>query len=249
MTTTPTRTIALTGASNFRDLGGYVGAEGRALRWRTLFRSDHLAGLTAQDQAQLLDLGLAQVLDLRMEPERLAAPNRLPASVTQQALPITPWVLRQMHALHSTGHIPTPDDALALMRQTYRTFVTEEAATLATLFQRLLAAPGPLLFHCTAGKDRTGWVAAMLLLALGVPRAVVLEDYLLTNQLLQVDPAILQAGPPGVMPVLWRVQADYLEAGLDEIDTRWGGVDAYLSEALGLGPAERQQLAALYLQP
>ena len=64
MTLLPTRTIPLTGASTFRDLGGYVGADGRALRWRTLFRSDHLAGLTAQDQAQLLDLGLAQVLDL-----------------------------------------------------------------------------------------------------------------------------------------------------------------------------------------
>ena len=244
----PERSLPLTGASNGRDLGGYPGREGRAVRWGRLYRSDHLAALTPADQTLLYGLGLRAVLDLRMAVERQAAPNRLPG-VPQLLLPITPWVLQQMQALREAGRLPTPQDAEALMRQTYRVLARQETATARQFFDHLLQADGPVLFHCTAGKDRTGWLAALLLLALGVPRALVLDDYLLTNRLLRVDPAILQAGPPGVMPVLWRVQADYLQAGLDEIDRGWGSVAAYLQQALGLDPARRDALAARYLSP
>ena len=113
------------------------------------------------------------------------------------------------------------------MQETYRAFVNDNAAAFAALFEHLLASDAPLVFHCTAGKDRTGFAAALILLALGVPRPVVMQDYLLTNELLRMDSAPAYGIPPEVMQVLWRVQAEFLDAALHAVDTDHGGVDAY----------------------
>jgi protein-tyrosine phosphatase len=241
------RSLNLAGASNFRDLGGYLGQGGRPVRWRTLFRSDHLAALTAQDVALLADLGLTRAYDFRGAVERAAEPYHLPG-VTQHPLPIEPVVVLHMQALYAAGQSLTAADTERLMQQTYRAFVTDNAAAFAQLFEHLLAHDAPLVFHCTAGKDRTGMAAALILLALGVPRPVVMQDYLLTNALLRMDRAPRYGVPPEVMQVLWRVQEDFLEAALHVVDQDFGGLDRYLTQALGVGQAERQRLAQLYLQ-
>ena len=135
-----------------------------------------------------------------------------------------------------------------MMHETYRAFVHDNSARFAELFGHLLESDEPLVFHCTAGKDRTGFAAALILLALGVPRPVVMEDYLLTNELFQM-PII----PPGlasqeVLTVLWGVQAGFLEAALQVVDMDYGGAPFYLEKTMGLGPAEQQRLISLYLQ-
>jgi protein-tyrosine phosphatase len=134
------------------------------------------------------------------------------------------------------------------MQETYRAFVSDNGPRFADLFNHLLASDTPLVFHCTAGKDRTGFAAALILMALGVPRPVVMQDYLLTNELLRIESAPAYGVPREVMQVLWRVQEDFLDAALHAVDADHGGVEKYLKTALGVGPLERKRLAELYLQ-
>jgi protein-tyrosine phosphatase len=243
----PTRSLNLAGATNFRDLGGYRGRDGRSLRWRRLFRSDHLAGLTPQDRKALADLGLSRAFDFRGVQERAAAAYDLPG-VKQQPLPIEPTVVQNLRPLLEAGRRLTAQDAIEAMQQTYRAFVHDNAPRFAALFTHLLEDDSPLVFHCTAGKDRTGFAAAMLLHALDVPPDVVMDDFLLTNALYRRPPSPPQTEvTQEVLDVLWRVRAEFLEAALQAVDERYGGPGAYL-EALGVGPRERTRLAELYLE-
>lgn len=244
----PDRVWPLQGTSNFRDLGGYRGRDGRPLRWRRLFRSAHLAGLTDADHATLAALGLARSFDFRGDAERAAAPSRLQPGVTPHALAIEPTVVQHMQGLQAAGSTLTGPVAVEMMKDLYRELVDAHAHRFAELFAHLLQAEAPLLFHCTAGKDRTGVAAALILLALGVPREVVMQDYLLTNQHYQRPAHALRELPDEVLAVLWTVRADYLDAALQAIDTDHGGLPRYLQQRLGLGPAALDTLAARYLQ-
>lgn len=243
---TPARSLGLAGASNFRDLGGYGGSAGASVRWRRLFRSDHLAGLTEADAQALAQLGIARAFDFRGVAERAAQPYALPG-VVQHALPIEPTVVQRMKALAEAGETITPAHAVALMQDTYRAFVSDNAARFAELFGHLLDSDAPLVFHCTAGKDRTGFAAALILLALGVPRAEVMRDYLLTNEHYRMPALDDSRAPRAALQVLWRVQEDFLLAALQTVDEDFGGIDAYLARQLGVRAAERAQLARLYL--
>jgi protein-tyrosine phosphatase len=241
------RALTLAGASNFRDLGGYVGRDGRMVRWRTLFRADHLAALTAQDQAQLQGLGIVRAVDFRGERERAALAYQL-AGVEQHALTIEPTVVQRAQQLLERGRQLSASDAVALMQDTYRDFAGENAPRFARLFALLLERDAPLVFHCTAGKDRTGFAAALILLALGVPREAVMEDYLLTNALYRPPQGLAGPAPKEVLAVLWRVQEDFLHAALQVVDAHPGGFDRYLAEVLGVDAAARERLAMRYLE-
>jgi protein-tyrosine phosphatase len=246
MTNHPQRVWPLQGATNFRDLGGYPGQGGRPVRWRRLFRSDQLAGLTEADKSLLARLGLAKAFDFRGEAERAAVTYELPG-VTQHSLAIEPTVVQRLQDLLSSGQALTPERTAELMTELYRALVNDQAHRFAEFFEQLLQAEGPVVFHCTAGKDRTGFAAALILLALGVPRDLVLEDYLITNRVFQHPPAAQGGLPAEVLAVLWRVQPGFLEAALHAVDTDHGGIERYLSQRLGLSPAARQQLAQRYL--
>ena len=246
MSTDPDRSLKLAGASNFRDLGGYTGADARPVRWRRLFRSDHLAALTPQDAEVFTSLGVTRVFDFRGRDERAAVPYELPG-VAQHPLPIEPTVVQRMKDLLDAGQAVTPAHTVELMQETYRAFVHDNAARFAALFQHLLDSDAPLVFHCTAGKDRTGFAAALILLALDVPRPVVMRDYLLTNQLYRMPAPHDSRAPREVLQVLWRVQEDFLNAALDIVEQEDGGVRGYLSRELRVGEPERRRLQALYL--
>ena len=243
----PSRSLPLSGATNFRDLGGYVGHGGRAVQWRRLFRSDHLASLTVQDQALLADLGVARAVDFRGKAESAAYAYALPG-ISYHPLAIEPTVVQRALELQRTGHQLTAQDAVGLMQETYRGFVHDNAPRFAALFGLLLASDEPLVFHCTAGKDRTGFAAALILLALGVPRDVVMQDYLLTNALYQRPPGMGSHAPEEVLAVLWRVQEEFLNAALHRVDKDFGGVQAYLVDVLGVDAAAQKELAGRYLQ-
>lgn len=243
----PDRVWPLQGATNFRDLGGYPGHGGRPLRWRRLFRSDHLGGLTEADQAALAALGLARAFDFRGEAERAATPYQLPG-VVQHPLSIEPTVVQRMQDMVAAGQPLTAVVAVELMQDLYRALVNDQAHRFAELFEHLLAIDAPVVFHCTAGKDRTGFAAALILSALGVPRDLVLQDYLLTNQVYRHQPVARSDTPAEALAVLWQVQAGFLDAALQVVDAEHGGVDRYLHQRLGLGPAALDALAARYLQ-
>jgi protein-tyrosine phosphatase len=242
------RSLPLSGASNFRDLGGYAGLDGRVMRWRRIFRSDHLARLTPQDAGVLAELGLARAVDFRGQAESAALAYTLPA-VRYHALPIEPTVVQRAKEMAQAGQQLTAPIAVRLMQDTYRAFVSDNAQQFAGLFAHLLDDDTPLVFHCTAGKDRTGFAAALILLALGVPRDVVMQDYLLTNGLYRRPVELANTAPNEVLNVIWRVQQDFLEAALQAVDRDEGGLPQYLERRLGVNAAARERLARLYLRP
>ncbi|MES2716692.1 MAG: tyrosine-protein phosphatase [Pseudomonadota bacterium] len=243
----PDRVFPLQGVSNFRDLGGYAADGGRPVRWRRLFRSDHFGALTEADRAQLAALGIARSFDFRGVAERAATPYQWPG-VQQHPLSIEPTVVQRMQDLAAAGRQLSVPVVTDLMADLYRSLVQDQAHRFAELFDHLLQTEAPVVFHCTAGKDRTGVAAALLLLALGVPRATVQQDYLLTNQHYRHPPMPQSETPPEVLQVLWRVQDTFLDAALQTIETQPGGLPAYL-QRLGLGPAALAALRARYLQP
>jgi len=246
--TSPPRVLSLSGATNFRDLGGYRGHEGRPLRWRRLFRSEQLGALTAADHDVLAALGVAAAFDFRGKDERAAAPYAVPG-LAQHSLAIEPTVAQRMQAIADSGRALTGPVVQGLMKDLYRGLVDERAARFAEFFAHLLSAEAPLVFHCTAGKDRTGVAAALLLLALGVPRETVMQDYLLTNEVFKPPWAPRPDMPPEVMRALWGVQAEYLDAALEMIDREHGGPERYLERVIGLDAERAARLAARYLQP
>ena len=243
----PDRVFPLQGVSNFRDLGGYAADGGRAVRWRRLFRSDHFGALTAADQAQLATLGITHAFDFRGVAERAATPYTLPG-VVQHPLSIEPTVVQRLQDLAAAGRLATVPIVQELMAELYRALVIEQAHRFEALFAQLLAVDAPVVFHCTAGKDRTGVAAALVLLALGVSRDVVLQDYLLTNQHYR-HPALPRSDTPlEALQVLWRVQDGFLDAALQAIDSQPGGLPQYMQQRLGLGPAALTALRQRYLQ-
>jgi protein-tyrosine phosphatase len=243
----PDRVWRLQGATNFRDLGGYIGHGGRPLRWRRLFRSDHLADLTPADQTRLRPLQLARAFDFRGIEERAAKPYELPG-VAQHSLAIEPTVVQRMHDIAAAGTALTAPVVTELMKELYRALVNDRSDRFAELFEHLIESDAPSVFHCTAGKDRTGIAAALVLLALGVSRDVVRADYLLTNELVRDPPGIENTTPPEARAVLWRVQQGFLDTALGIVDDDHGGIERYLAQRLRLGAAAQRALQEGYLQ-
>lgn len=243
----PSRSMPLAGASNFRDLGGYRTADGQQVAWRRMFRSDHLASLTPEDLGVVAQLGVSRTVDFRGELERAQLAYLLPG-VEHHQLAIEPTVVQRAFELQREGRVITAQDAVSLMQETYRNFVHDNAPRFAEFFGILLARDEPIVFHCTAGKDRTGFAAALILLALGVDRDVVMQDYLLTNDLYRRPPGIGGHASDDVLAVLWRVQREFLDAALHKVDKDYGGVETYLTDVLRLDTASRRELEQRYLQ-
>ena len=241
--------LSLSGAPNFRDLGGYVTASGHSVRRHRFFRSDHLGALAPADLSALATaLGAPlRVLDLRGVNERLLAACAIPGA-TVHSLPIEPTIVQKLQDLLAAGEQLDEATTVALIQDTYRGFVRGNTPRFSAFLGHRLdeADTAPLVFHCTAGKDRTGFAAALLLLALGVPRDTVLHDYLLTNDRLA---ARVHSGalPPQVARVLWRVQPEFLAAAFEAVDADYGGLEGYLRDGLLLGTAQQRRLRERFL--
>ncbi|RYZ02153.1 MAG: tyrosine-protein phosphatase, partial [Comamonadaceae bacterium] len=232
----------LRGAPNFRDIGGHRSRDGRTVRHDRVFRSGHLGALEPED-IQLLRARLGRdvcVVDLRGSRERLAAPCSLPGA-TVHSLPVEPTVARKLDALAATGQPLTGLAAERFMREAYEGFVRHAVPAIGALFGHLLADPQrPVVLHCTAGKDRTGFCAAMLLSALEVPRDAVMDDYLHTNQ--RIEPRLEGRFPPEILRVLARVRPEFLNAAFGAIGSAHGDVDGFLRQAVGLPTAGLDRL-------
>jgi protein-tyrosine phosphatase len=243
----PARHFDLAGASNFRDLGGYPTRHGRTVRWRQIFRSNHLGHLTEDDIAVVRGLGVRSAFDFRGIEERAEALCGL-ADITVHSLPVEPTVVAALRAIAATGTPPSTDAAIDVMRDSYRSYVQHNTPRFRALFAHLLEDRAPLVIHCAAGKDRTGFACALILHTLGVTDEVISEDYLLTNRFYRRDPSASSDLPDEVRQVLGSVQASFLAAAYEAIDSEYGDLERYLRDGLGVGAAEREQLAARYLE-
>jgi len=241
------------GALNVRDLGGIATGSGAKISPGRVIRSDALSKLTDEDVATLAGMALRTAIDFRSTHEVASAgTDRLPAGAAAIALPVDAANLEELFAAGRD----TLDDLLgdgkgvAFMLGINRLFVTDPA--LRAQFGRalhLIADEGrqPVLFHCTAGKDRTGWMSAILLTALGVPRDAVTADYLATNDYVWPAYEAMLAGQENLLalvkPLLVQ-DAAYLNAAFDEVETRYGGFGEFLADGLDFNAADVERLRA-----
>jgi len=246
MTELPSRHLNLQGASNFRDLGGYTANDGRTVRWRQVFRSNHLGHLTEDDIKVVRGLGVKSAFDFRGVDERTAAACLL-QEIKVHSLPIEPTVVAALRARLQARALSS-GDALEIMRESYRGYVRLNTHSFRELFASLLGDSAPLVIHCTAGKDRTGFAVALLLYALGVSEQVISEDYLLTNRFYRRDPNSAPDLPADVRQAIGSVEASFLAAGFEAVNAQYGDLESYFRDGLGLGVRERAELKARYLQ-
>jgi protein-tyrosine phosphatase len=252
------RRLPVAGAPNFRDLGGYATGDGHALRWGLLYRSDALNHLSDEDLAYLERLKLHRVVDFRSDAERERDPDRLPADLPVLLQPIAGQGLdpRALQDRLLAGEVSAEQSA-AFLVEGNRAFVNEFRG----VYSRFLHDLGdranlPTLFHCTAGKDRTGFAAALVLLALDVPRETAMRDYLLTNTYTQAKThrtlqmiwlmSRLRANPRDLEP-LFEARESYLNAAFAAIDAQPGGTEGYL-RSLGVDESLRERLRANLLE-
>jgi protein-tyrosine phosphatase len=242
----PVADIPLKSASNLRDLGGWPTKDGRRVRTGRVFRAAALAGLCAEDEAVIAALGLRAVVDFRGTRERAHAPVILPGAISY-ALAIEPSVGAGLKDIMRTGQVSghfSPADMMALLQEAYNAFALQDFAQYRGLFDLLQTEDNlPLLFHCAAGKDRTGFGAALLLSALGVAWPDVLEDYLATNRFWRRETVRDFDLPPGVSESLLGAHASLLEGAFDALRREYGSLEAYLAGPIGLDAAARAQLA------
>jgi protein-tyrosine phosphatase len=217
------------------------------VRWRQIFRSNHLGHLTDDDAAVLRQLGVRSAFDFRGAEERTAAQCGM-SEITVHSLPVEPTVVAALRAIVAGGTPLSTDHAIEVMRESYSGYVQKNTERYRTLFAHLLADSAPLVIHCTAGKDRTGFACALILHTLGVSQDTISEDYLLTNQFYRRDPNHSTDLPDDIKQVLGSVREAFLAAAFEAIDADYGDLETYLRDGLGLGKAERAHLEARYLE-
>ncbi|WP_327413613.1 tyrosine-protein phosphatase [Streptomyces sp. NBC_01233] len=251
MTVTPSTTVA-----NLRDLGGTPLPGGRTVRPGLVLRSGQLDRLDLDADPVVAALGVRTVIDFRTDAERADHPDRIPGGARLLIGDVLADKLREAGkkpAASQLKHLLSDPavaeehlgggKAQALFADTYRSFVNSVSAQAAYRMLLTEAADptaGPLLFHCTAGKDRTGWGATVILALLGADDETLMAEYL------SVNPAVKQAfapmiegftaagGDPDIALALIGVFPSYLEAALDEMETRYGSMEKYVREGLGV---------------
>ena len=244
---TPSRFITLKGPLNFRDLGGYTTRESRTVQWRKLFRSDGIHSMTVEDVQHVYGkLGVVSRIDLRTESEvqRTGPGPAVPDSVQYLHLPFIQW---------QTGTSSGKDDPETRLRDTYLRIIRESGGQIAKAVNTLAGKNGlPAVFHCSAGKDRAGICAAIVLGLLGVDEQNIMDDYSLTSK--NIGAIIRRLGQlPGnehmltLPPEFFDIQPRAMEAVLTELRNVHGGVEGYI-RSHGVSDGALSQLRSSLLQ-
>ena len=259
----PGASIAVPGVPNLRDVGGWATPHGPVARGLA-YRSVAPVGLSEQGRAALEALGVRTVFDLRTTRERQERPDDVPegaayvvADVLADSQQSAPARMQDLLAEPRLAQRFLGDGQAAAQFVTAYRDVVDLPSSLAA-YHALFSAlgrreQGPVLFHCTTGKDRTGWAAAVLLLLLGVSEDDVRRDYLLTNE--QLLPALqtvfdrfeAAGGDPQILLPIFGVRDEYLDTALESMTHRFGGVEQYVADGLGLGSQGLDALRASFL--
>lgn len=247
--------IALEGTLNTRDLGGYVGRDGAIVREGAVFRSDNLAGLTDADREWFRTAGISRVVDYRGPEEAAAAPSALPEGLEPIAIPMA----------NETAITMGPMDRILAGTLTHfdaydmTALYVDMLARFATDFGRVVtmaseADTEPLLFHCTAGKDRTGVTAALILDVLGVDRDAVLADYEISTtyrggrRLAELHDQLTEAGVDvDAVSAMFGAPIEAMAATMRFVDGRHGGAEKFLTDVAGVSPASVERLRTIML--
>jgi protein-tyrosine phosphatase len=248
------------GPNNFRDMGGYPLDGGGQSRRGRLYRSDHLANLTEADQRLMAQLGIKTVIDLRRQSEIDDNPDCIiDAGIRQIWLPVRAEGadVRKLRQQLEAGTISS-DDAHDYLINANLEFVRRFPEVYGQFLELLLDESNyPVVFHCSAGKDRVGFGAAMVLLALGASLETVFHDYLATNHctanyvngivdgLSDLPIAVKFKASPEAVRTLMQARVEYLQAAFDAIDQDYGSLRAFFEQALDLSASKRQKIRSL----
>jgi protein-tyrosine phosphatase len=260
----PGTSLGIPSIPNLRDVGGYTTQDGSVVQRGVAYRSNQLNPVVPDDMRKLAALGLKNDFDLRAAGEREAKPDQLPAGVKNVWLNVladakdtNPAEVEEMlHAPKAANAALGNGKGAAKFMDAYRQFVTLPSAKAA--FRQLFIDLGeesqlPALFHCTTGKDRSGWAAAALLTLLGVPEEKVYEDYLRSNEYIlpaykqAIDGFVAEGGDPSIPQDLLGVKTEYLQSSFDEVKTQYGSIERYFEKGLGIDKAGQQQLRDRFL--
>ncbi|MEJ6517069.1 MAG: tyrosine-protein phosphatase [Pseudomonadales bacterium] len=254
MTKRSHRFVPIAGSLNFRDFGGYETVDGKLVRTGRLFRCGSLSYIPQHAHADFTELDIGVICDLRRDEEAQASPtpNITPFNCSVR-IPIDPGSSFQLRdSFEKDGH--TLEQRIEFMTEITREIARDHTDEYRRLFEELLNVDNGFLLHCTAGKDRTGFGAAMILYALGVPEDVIVEDYLLTNtatELLDIMRPMFEKRygdrvDDASLIVTAGVKEQYLRAALEEVHQHFGSIDGYL-EAVGIDQAANRELRSRLL--
>lgn len=252
------RHVSLRKMENLRDLGGYITQDGRAVRWNTLFRSGSLHKPTSTDLKKLAALNFGLVVDFRASYEVAHRPDKLPAGTRYVNIPMEDSSTKVWHENpgETAKNLPNLNPA-DYMIATNRELASKITEGYRQFFSELLGSNGkPVLFHCAAGKDRTGFASASLLMILGVSKEIAMQDYLLTNKYMldahwrDLFFAGLFKGKKFADGIQGFLKADekYLSAAFERLENDYGSFDAYVNEGLKLSLQDVEHLKNLYLE-
>jgi len=259
------RNVGIASIPNLRDLGGYKTSDGKTIATGKIYRSNQLSNIPPDDMQKLATLHLKNAYDLRTEEERKKRPEELPKGVNYIVLDVLadsphagPAMLEKLMADPKRANKELGGGKIeAAFQSSYREFISLPSAK--TGFRKLYVDLGdsiqvPAVFHCTTGKDRTGWAAAAFLTLMGVPRDKVYEDYLRSNDYIlpayksAIDAFVAGGGDAEIPKAILGVKKEYLDAAFDEMQKKYGTMEKYFAEGLGIDAAQQQALRNMYLR-
>ncbi len=255
------RHIPFTGTPNFRDLGGYRSRNGKQVRWNCFYRSGQLSRLSSDDLDQFAALGVRVVCDFRRLEEVERDPSLLPEGMQLELLQLSidPGSIAAVFQNYDASQSVDIDMA-QFMCTINRAFALQHHGPYSRMLEAMLQLhEGALLFHCAAGKDRTGFAAALILMILDVPRELIMRDYMLTHDYFLPDrelqrltsnnasSTLATLNPASIRPLL-EVRPEYLQAAFDAIDEHYASTEDYLEAVFALTDSKRQALQQRFLE-
>ena len=250
------RLLPMDGSHNTRELGGYKTTDGKSIKWGMLFRSDKLSDISKADQAYLQNLGIKKIIDFRSKEEKAEDPDIVPKGISYIEMPISvDGAMRSKIEAVLKGE--TNKEVKSFLIDANKEFVSDYSGVYEDFLKNLIDDDGPALFHCTAGKDRAGFAAAITLIALGVSKEDVIKDYMKTNQFTeerieeiigQIELMTLYQTDAEVLRPLLGVEREYIETAFQTAEDEYGSLMNFIRHGLNISDDDLQKLRTKFLE-
>ena len=250
------RLLPMDGAHNTRELGGYKTTDGKSVKWGMLYRSDKLSDISDTDQAYLQDLGIKKIIDFRSKEEKEEDPDIIPKGIDYIEMPISvDGAMRSKIEAVLKGE--TNKDVKSFLIDANKEFVSNYTDVYEDFLRNLIDDDGPTLFHCTAGKDRAGFAAAITLIALGVSKEDVINDYMKTNQFTkerieeiigQIELMTLYQTDAEILRPLLGVEREYIETAFQTAEEKYGSLENFIRDGLNISDEDIQKLRNKFIE-
>ena len=250
------RLLPMDGAHNTRELGGYETTDGKSVKWGMLFRSDKLSDISKTDQVYLQNLGIKKIIDFRSREEKKEDPNIIPKGINYIEMPISvDGAMRSKIEAVLKGE--TNKEVKSFLIDANKEFISNYTGVYEEFLRNLIDDEGPALFHCTAGKDRAGFAAAITLIALGVSKEDVIQDYMKTNQFTQerieeiigqIELMTLYQTDAEILRPLLGVEREYIETAFQTAEKKYGSLENFIRDGLNISDEDIQKLRNKFLE-